>query len=175
MDLKNKLSDIDVKALKSFATSTKGIIVIACTLIFLFGVYSIIQSLAPKRAPLLYAVCSGFLEQQVTFPKTLKHTAVEQYSKALRIYYTHIDAFGQYQFEMTECTFKQDPQKGFMLDRVFFNQVKEVTEKDRLAGKGRLYEVKKEFIDLFNTSKSASSIMSQNPDTEAVLDRGFRF
>lgn len=175
MDLKQKLSKIDIKALKTFAMSTKGIIIIVCSLILLFGIYSISQALAPKKAPLLYAVCSGFLEQQVTFSKTLKHTAVEQYSKAVRIYYTHIDAFGQYQFEMTECTFKQDPQKGFMLDRVFFNQVKDVTEKERLAGKGRLYEVRQEVIDLFNNSKSAISIMSQNPDTEAVLERGYRF
>lgn len=175
MDFKKKLKEIDLTVLKTQAFSTKGIIVIASVLILSFGAYSVLQSIAPKKAPLLYAICSGFLEQQVTFPKTLRHTSVEQYSKATRIYFTHTDAFGQYQFEMTECTFKQDPKQGVLLDRVFFNQVKDVSKKERVAGKGRLYEVKPEVIELFNRSKSASGIMSQNPDMNSLVDRSFRF
>ncbi len=161
--------------LKKKLTSPKGIIGGTVTLFLIFGLILIVQSCTPKKGNLLYGICAGFLEQQIPFPKTLKHTSVEQYPKALRIYFTHIDAFGQYQFEMTECTFVQHPQNGVQLDRVFFNQIKDVTEKERVDGKGRLYEVKREVLELFNRSKSSKSIMSQNPNLNLPQNRGYRF
>lgn len=166
---------MDFNKIKKQAFETQNIISGSIVLVLVFVIVMIVQSCTPQKGSLLYGICSGFLEQQVTFPKTLKHTSVEQYPKALRIYFTHIDAFGQYQFEMTECTFKQDPQKGVQLERVFFNQTKEITGSERVDGKGRLYEVTPEAIELFNRSKSANSIMSQNPDLTLPQNRPYRF
>ncbi len=166
---------MDFNKIKKQAFETKNIIGFTIIVIIIFGTFTLVQSCAPRKGSLLYGICQGFLEQQVTFPKTLRHTSVEQYPRALRIYFTHIDAFGQYQFEMTECTFKQDPQKGVQLERVFFNQIKEITDSERVDGKGRLYEVRPEVIDLFNKSKSAQSIMSQDPDLSLPQNRGYRF
>lgn len=175
MNDKFSLNNLDKEALKKKLLSTKFLISSAVIFGVVALVVMIMQSCTPRQGTLLYGLCGAFLEQQVTFPQTLRHTSVEQYPKALRIYFTHIDSFGQYQFEMTECTFVQDPEKGVQLQRVFFNYVKDVTEKERVPGKGRLYEVRQEVIDLFNQSDSASSIMSQNPDLSLPKTRPFRF
>jgi hypothetical protein len=154
---------------------TEGLIGGVVVFILLFVVVMIFQSCTPKKGSILYGLCGTFLEQQVPFPMTLKHTSVEQYSKAIRIYFTHIDGFGGYQFEMTECTFRQDSKQGVQIDRVFFNYVKDVTDKERMAGKGRLYEVRQDVIDLFNKSQSPLSILSHDPDLTLPQDGMYRF
>lgn len=171
----NLKSNFNSPELKKTLLSTKSIVTLVTILVIVFLGVFIFQSCVPKKGSLLYGLCGSFLEQQVTFPQTIRHTSVEQYPKALRIYYTHIDAFGQYQFEMTECTFKQDPQAGVQLDRVFFNYVKDITSKERVRGKGRLYEVKRDVINLFNRSQSARSIMSQDPDLTLPQTGTYRF
>lgn len=172
---KFSFKNLDIAKLKTQISSTKFIIS-ATSIIVLGGIIlTLIQSCAPRQGSFLYGVCGTFLEKQIAFPHTLQHTSVEQYKQALRIYFTHIDSFGQYQFEMIECTFRQDPEKGFLLNQVFFNYVKSITEKERIPGKGRLYAVRQEVIDLFNQSNSAKTIMSQNPDLSLPQMRPFRF
>ena len=170
-----KKQKIDLASLKEKLLSTQAIVGGAVVFIFIFIVVLIVNSCTPAKGNILYGLCGTFLEQQVQFPHTLKHTSVEQYPKAVRIYFTYIDSFGQYQFEMMECTFVQHPQKGVQLDRVFFNYVKEVTEKERVGGKGRLYEVKQEHIDLFNNSKAPLSILSHEPDLTLPQNPRYRF
>ena len=154
---------------------TQGLIGGVVVFIVFFVIVMIVQSCTPAKGTILYGLCGAFLEQQVPFPHTLKHTSVEQYPKAIRIYFTHIDGFGEYQFEMTECTFRQDPQSGVQLERVFFNYVKDVTKKERMRGKGRLYDTRQEVIDLFNMSQSPLSILSNNPDLTLPQDQWYRF
>jgi hypothetical protein len=154
---------------------TEGLIGGVVLFILLAVIVMTVQSCTPRKGSILYGLCSAFLEQQVQFPTTLKHTSVEQYPKAIRIYFTHIDGFGEYQFEMTECTFRQDSQAGIQLERVFFNYVKDVTKKERMNGKGRLYEVRQDIINLFNKSQSPLSILSHDPDLTLPQDRGYRF
>jgi len=72
-------------------------------LIILLGMLSC----SPKKGTILYGICSAFLEQMITYPHTIQHTAVEQYPAAVRIYYTQTDAFGQYGLEMIECGFER--------------------------------------------------------------------
>jgi len=154
---------------------TQGLIGGVVVFILFSVIVMIVQSCTPAKGTILYGLCGTFLEQQVAFPHTLEHTSVEQYPKAIRIYFTHIDGFGEYQFEMTECTFRQDPENGVQLERVFFNYVKDITKKERMRGKGRLYETRQEVIDLFNNSQSPLSILSSDPDLTLPQERWYRF
>lgn len=149
---------------KARVLGTEGIIYVSVIFALAFIVVITVQSCTPRKGDLLYAMCNEFLKLQVPFPDTLQKTEVEFFSSARRIYYTHVDGYGAFQMETLECKFYQDPEKGVQLDRAFFNYIKESTEKTRVPGKGRLYEVKKEVVDLFNASRSPAAIMSAEPD-----------
>lgn len=162
--LKKKLPKIPFGKIKTYISSTQGLITTTVVVISAFILLTIIQSCTPKKGTILYGICGGFLEQQILFPETIKHTRVEQYRKAVRIYYNHIDGFGEYQLEMIECSFIQDPEKGVQLEMVFIDSIKEVTEKTRAPGKGRLYKVQQDYIDKFNNSLSPAAILTNNPN-----------
>lgn len=171
MDLKK----LNLQSIKNILLGTKGIITMAVVFGLTFIIVLIVQSCTPQNGSLIYGICKGFLEQQIAFPHTLTYTNVEQYPKAVRIYYTHVDSYGQYQFELIECSFVQDPKNGVQLDKVYFNNIKPVTKAEQLEGKGRLYGVRKEVIDLFNKSQSASAIMSQDPDLSLPSKQRMKF
>jgi len=149
--------------------STKTLIKAISVFVLLFIVMIIYQSCAPKKGNILYGICSAFLEMQLPFPETIKLKEIEFYRKGLRMHYTHLDGFGEYLLESIECSFEQDPQKGVQLESVFFNYVKESTHKERIQGKGRLYAVKQEEIDLFNNSLSPAAVLLDN---ELIIPKG---
>lgn len=151
-------------AIQKKATSTEGIKYGIGGLVFIFIFFVLVQSCTPRKGTLLYGICKSFLEQQIPYPHTIYYARVEQYRKALRIYYNHLDSFGQYQREMIECSFFQDPVKGVQVEAIYIDAIKPITKKERAPGKGRLYQVEKKYIDLFNNSLSPSAIMSQEPD-----------
>lgn len=150
--------------IKERATGTEGIIYGAMIVVVLFIITIIVQSCAPQRGNILYAMCSDFLKLHIPYPTTIKETRVDFYRKAVRIYYTHIDAFGEYQLETVECSFFQDENLGVQLESVFYDSVKEVTNKVRTPGKGKVYEVTRKNIDLFNKSRSPAAMLSLEPD-----------
>ena len=158
-DKKTQKPKLNISSLKETLGSTKAIVIGASGFALLFMVFIIVQSCTPKKGNILYGMCRSFLELQLPFPETITPKEVELYRKAVRINYTHLDGFGEYRLEMIECAFEQDPQRGVQLDNVLFNYVKPVTSKERIAGKGRLYKVKQEAIDLFNQSKSPAAIL----------------
>lgn len=100
----------------------------------------------PAKGTIYYGICAAFLEQTLPYPETIRHTAIEQYPSATRIYFTSIDAFGQYKLEMIECAYKNDAQKGLIIDRALFNRV----------------DMDKALIDKFNPSIPA--IIASEPD-----------
>lgn len=151
-------------ALKKKMLGTEGIIYGAISIIVVFALFVIIQSCTPRKGSILFGMCSAFIEINVPFPETVRHIYVEQYRKAVRIYYTHVDSFGQTLQEDIECSFFQDPYKGVQLELVYFNNIKDVTKKSPVPGKGKLYQVEQEHIDLFNNSKSPSAIINSKPD-----------
>ncbi len=151
-------------AIQKKATSTEGIKYGIGGIVFVFIMFAVIQSCTPRKGTLLYGICRSFLELHIPYPHTIYHARVEQYRKALRIYYNHLDSFGQYQREMIECSFSQDPVKGIQVESIFIDSIKPITQKERAPGKGRLYKVEQEYIDLFNNSLSSSAIMSQDHD-----------
>ena len=149
--------------IKEWATSTEGIVVGSLGVIILFVVVSTIQSCTPRKGTILYGMCGAFLELQVPYPETIHHSSVEQYRKAVRIYYTHTDAFGQYMMRKIECAFIQDPVKGVQLESVILDHIDDITYNKPIVGKGKLYEVRPEYIDAFNESDSASAILLNEP------------
>lgn len=169
-NLKENLPEIKKKAF-----GTQGIIISSVIFAFLFLVVIVVQSCTPQKGSILYGMCGAFLEQELTYPETIKHSNVEQYRKAVRIYYTHIDAFGQYQLEMVECSFLQDAEKGVRLESVVFDRVRDSTKKTPVTGKGRLFEVKQKYIDQFNQSESPAAILLNEPDLTLPEYRGYEF
>ena len=150
--------------LKEKLTSRSGII----SLSVIFGLFLlmllVMKACEPAKGSVLYGVCGAFLEQQIEFPEMMEHQYVEQYSSAVRIYYSQIDGFGQYLAEYIECSFSYDTQNGTQLKAVVFNTIKEITEKTPIKNKGHLYAVKQKYIDLFNQSNSIEIIINQEPD-----------
>lgn len=131
--------------------------------LFLFTLL-LVKACEPAKGSFLYGACSSFLEQQIVFPETIEKNYVEQYSSGVRIYYSHIDGFGQYLTEFIECSFEQHPQNGVQLKAVVFNTIKRTTQKIPIKNKGRLYAVEQKYIDLFNEANSIDAIIGQEPD-----------
>lgn len=90
-----------------------AVVLIMATFIFSSG---------PRQGSLFYGVCATFLELHVQHPKTIEHKIVEQYARAIRIYFTHIDSFGQRRLQFIECSVKQDAQRGTLIDKVLIDR-----------------------------------------------------
>lgn len=74
--------------------------------LFIIGLSLFIWTLLqPKKGTAYFGVCNTFLEMQVRYPQTIKLTSVEWIERSLRIYFTHIDAYGENHSEMFECLF----------------------------------------------------------------------
>ncbi len=67
--------------------------------------------LQPIKGTVHLGICRTFIELQLPYPKTLQLTAIESLISKnygdvnLRLYFTHIDAFGQNRSETFECFF----------------------------------------------------------------------
>ncbi len=154
----------ELPIIKKKLSGKNGVIAGAILVGALFFLVITVRSCSPKEGSIIYGMCGAFLEQQITFPETIKYSEVEQYQKAVRIYYTHVNGFGEYQLEMIECSFTQDPEKGVQMEGATFGGVKEITKKKPVRGKGRLFKVEQIYIDKFNKSLSPAAILSQDPD-----------
>lgn len=149
---------------KDWLMTKSGKITAGSTISLLLLTLLIVKACEPAKAGVLYAVCSAFSEQNVTFPETIDYNLVEEYSSSVRIYYAHTDAFGQYITEFIECSFAQNEEKGLFLKAAIYDTVKEITEKTPLKNKGRLYKVQQKYVDLFNQSQSAQIIMQMDEE-----------
>lgn len=81
-----------------------------------------VYSCQPKKGSMGYGICSTFLELNTTYPHTLNYTDVEFSRTAVRIYFSEIDAFGEYKHQMIECTFGPDEKMGMKLTQVKRNR-----------------------------------------------------
>ena len=164
--IKNIIASFGQKwpVLKTKMLSTKGIIYGSVAVVCILVIFAVVQSWGPRQGTILFGMCRAFIEINVPFPQTIRHRYVEQYRKGVRIYYTHTDAFGQKIQENIECAFYQDPTHGVQLELVYFSNIKPITVKTPALGKGKLYQVKQEYIDLFNASKSPAAILHNDPD-----------
>lgn len=105
-------------------------------------------SCQPRQGTILFGICRTFLEQLVAYPPTIQPVSVEQYPRAVRIYFTQVDAFGQYKLEMLECVFMMDDQKGLQMEQALYNR----------------RQVDKTVIDKFNMS--IPSVIASEPNLD---------
>lgn len=65
----------------------------------------------PYKGGLSYGVCKTFLELSIPYPQTLLLSEiVPTRNMGIKIWFTHIDAFGSYQLDSFHCTFAIDEQ-----------------------------------------------------------------
>lgn len=84
--------------------------------------YGIYYGLKPFEGGMAYGVCRVFLENYVRFPGFLRLSTVEEFENSVRIWYTQVDSFGEYRMEPIQCYYKQDEERGTLLDRVLVNR-----------------------------------------------------
>ena len=59
----------------------------------------------PRWGTMHYGVCKVFTEKYIDFPPTMKIREVEYYRMNARVFTSHIDAAGQFNYNVIECTF----------------------------------------------------------------------
>ena len=154
-----------VTTIKNWLMTKAGQITAGSTIALLVLTLLIMKACEPAKAGIVYPICSAFAEQNVLFPETMKYNLVEQYSPlSIRLYYSHIDSFGQFLTEFIECKFVNNPDTGLALDVAVYNTVKEITRKQAIKNKGRLYQVEQKYIDLFNASQTPQIIQQMDPE-----------
>ncbi|MCC7304999.1 MAG: hypothetical protein IT558_01930 [Alphaproteobacteria bacterium] len=84
--------------------------------------YGIYLLLVPFQGSMAFGLCKVFLEMNVRFPQTLRLSTVEEFDTSVRIWYTQVDSFGEYRMEPIQCYFKEDPQFGYIMDKVTVNR-----------------------------------------------------
>ncbi|MEZ5815329.1 MAG: hypothetical protein R3E13_11525 [Alphaproteobacteria bacterium] len=100
----------------------------------------------PYKAGLTFGVCKVFLELHVQFPKDLRISTVDDFGDYVRIWYTQLDAFGEYRMESIQCNFRPDEVMGSAVERITINR----------------REVDPERVELFN--KILPVILQNPPD-----------
>jgi hypothetical protein len=116
------------------------------TVILLLIVVIAMFSCGPEKGTILYGICKTYLEQNVPYPETIQPTRVEQYPSATRVYYTSVDAFGQFKMEQIECVYSTNENNTLQIDKVLINRHEEEQEK----------------VSMFN--KSLAAIVAGEPD-----------
>lgn len=105
----------DQKRKKTF--QKVGTLFAACVLGY--GIYLLFK---PFKATMSFGVCKVFLETNVRFPETLRLSTVDEVGNYTRIWYTQIDAFGQYRMENIQCYFEPDEKMGARVEKILINR-----------------------------------------------------
>jgi len=87
---------------------------------FLYWAYSYL--FAPYKAGMTFGICKTYLELNVSFPQELQISTVEDFGQYIRIWYTQLDAFGQYRMENIQCHFRADESTGAALEKILINR-----------------------------------------------------
>jgi hypothetical protein len=77
---------------------------------------------APYQAGVTYGICKVYLETTLRFPQELRVSTVEDFGDSVRLWYTQVDAFGEYRMESIQCYYKMDPQLGAQIDKILVNR-----------------------------------------------------
>lgn len=83
----------------------KPVLIGAAVVIVLFLIVSAATH-KPQGNP-MFGICKAFVELNVQYPPTLQYTQVEQYQRAVRLYYTHTTPYGGQKSETIECAFEK--------------------------------------------------------------------
>lgn len=82
----------------------------------------VVYSCQPPRGSIMYGICSAFLEQIVEYPPTIRQLHVEQFPRAVRIYFNQTDAFGQFTQDMIECIADPNAIPNLVFSQVLYNR-----------------------------------------------------
>ncbi len=84
----------------------------------LFLVWGMNYLLKPFEAGVTYGICKTFLETNVQFPQYLRLSSIEEFDNSIRIWYTQLDAFGEYRLENIQCYFAYSEERGSYVDKI---------------------------------------------------------
>lgn len=87
--------------------------------------------LQPLKGKMEYGLCRTYVELTLKYPPTLQISEVAEFDKAMRVYYTYIDPFGQYRKDMAECMFKTNEYGQLYIADLKINRIPE--PQDRIA------------------------------------------
>lgn len=88
----------------------KRTLIISFLLLFSYFVYFLF---APFKGTIAFGICKTFLELNIPYPDTLRLSEVSfTRNGSIKIWYTHIDSFGQFRMEPFICAFKKDEKTG---------------------------------------------------------------
>lgn len=94
-------------------------LIVAFIGLFSWGMYYL---LAPFKAGMTFGICKTFLELEMQFPQNMRVSIVEDFGQYVRIWYTQVDAFGEYRMENIQCHFRSDEVTGAAVERVAINR-----------------------------------------------------
>lgn len=119
--------------------------------------------LQPGKTGMSYGLCKTFLELTVRYPQYLRVARTDSYGGFRRIWYTQVDAFGEYRMEEIRCYYGGRNENGHP-------QFKKITI--------RRQDVPPEIVESFN--KSVPAILAYPPDLTVPRDfsnnlEGLRF
>lgn len=90
--------------------------------LILIGVLIYLAATHRDKGTIMFGVCKTFVEMTLTYPPTFNITEVEQYSRAVRLYYNYTDPFGTMKSEFVECAFQMVPGKGAQATAILLNR-----------------------------------------------------
>jgi hypothetical protein len=108
--------------------------------------YGVFWMMKPYEGSIAWGICKVFVEGMVRYPQYLRFSTVEEFETSVRIWYTQIDSFGEYRMDQVQCYYKQDPERGTIVDKVLLNR----------------REVDRKMVDDFN--RALPTIISFPPD-----------
>lgn len=76
----------------------------------------------PYEGGMTFGICKVFLERSVRYPSHLILGSVEKFDTSVRIWYTQVDAFGEYRLEPIQCYYKPDDTQGYILEKITINR-----------------------------------------------------
>ncbi len=76
----------------------------------------------PYRAGITFGICKTFLELNLQFPQDMRISTVDDFGEYVRIWYTQLDAFGEYRMENIQCHFRADEVTGAAIDKITINR-----------------------------------------------------
>lgn len=85
-------------------------------------VWLVMYLFAPFKAGMTYGICKTYLELNLRFPQELRVSTVDDLGMSVRIWYTQIDAFGEYRMENIHCYFRADEVTGAAVEKILINR-----------------------------------------------------
>lgn len=169
-NLKTKALDIDTYKNTLLKNKKRTAIFGGGGIFILFVLFVLFASNQRYEGTMVYGACKMFLELYVQYPQYLRMTEAEEFQTnetvSARIWFTQLDGFGQYRMEPIQCYFKEDPEKGYYLDRVTISR-QDVDKQKVEAFNNILPALQAMQIDLTYPPPYASNVAGLKFDTDS--------